>query len=439
MNRPCARVAAFALAIWSAAVAPRPVLALDLPEALRQAAAANPSLAARSEMVEAARRRVARAGSWPSPMLELGVVNVPTTGRFDEDPMTMKMIGVSQRVPVFGGNRLSGRAARESASGEAAALERAGFEIYGMTWEAYADALAARDRVRSAEAHGGVMDRLVESSRVRYQSGTGRLEDMLRSQAERARIVADLTAFRAEEQTARARLDALRGVPPGGPADTLAALPAATDPLALEAWLAAVSAGHPRLREADAQAGRYRFEARAARRMAWPDLELKASYGWRQSLVSPGHAGSLEQDNMISASIGFMLPVFAGARGGAEGAEMDAMARASEAERRQAELELRQEIVSAHAAAVAAGRTVRLFADTVTSIQHRAVEASWAAYRAGTTDLWRILEATHALYAEELALVRARQELARAHARLVALTGRADLLGVTLPTTRSDR
>ena len=383
MIRPCAGVAAFALAMSSALVMPRAVVALDLPEALRQAASANPTLAARAAMVDAARRRVTPAGAWASPMVELGVVNVPTSGRFDEDPMTMKMLGVSQRVPVFGGNRLSRRAAREGVAGESAALELAGFEIFGMTWDAYADAIAAGDLARSAEAHGGVMDRLVESARARYQSGSGRLEDVLRAQAERARIAADLTAFGAEERRARARLDALRGIPPGGSpesfTDRLAALPGSQDSLALDAWLAAVSADHPRLRGMEAEANRYRFAARAARRMVWPDLELKASYGWREALRTPGHSGALEQDNMVSASVGFMLPIFAGARGRSEGAEMDAMARASEAERLGAELELRQEIASAHAASTAARRTVRLFADTVTSIQHRAVEASWAA------------------------------------------------------------
>jgi outer membrane protein TolC len=96
-------------------------------------------------------------------------------------------------------------------------------------------------------------------------------------------------------------------------------------------------------------------------------------------------------------------------------------------------------VASAHANAVGAGRTVSLLADSVIAIQHRAVEASWTSYRAGATDLWRVFEATHRLYAEEIALVRARQELARAEARLVSLTGRADLLGVTLPGTRSER
>lgn len=433
MSRPRAGVGAV-LVMGALACAPHPSAALDLPEALRQVAAANPTLASRAAMVEAVRRRVAPAGAWSSPMVELGAVNVPTSGRFDMDPMTMKMVGVSQRVPVFGSNRLARRAAREDVNREAAAAEMTGYEIYGMTWEAYADARIAGELARAAEAHVAVMDRLVQSARARFESGNGRLEDLLRSQAEQGRTFVDLTAFRAEEEGARARLDALRGVTPGGAPDTLAPLPAAPVPAAADPWLAAVAPGHPRLREMDAQVSRYRLSARAARRMAWPDLELRASYGRRGTLV-----GGIEQDNMFSTTVGFMLPLFAGARELSEGAEMDAMARASEAERRQVELELRERVTAAHASAAAAQRTVTLLADSVIAIQHRTVEASWTSYRAGATDLWRVFEATHSLYDEEIALLRTRQELARAEARLISLTGRSDLLGVALPAPRSER
>ncbi len=429
-----AAIAAAVIAIGGAAVGPRAAAALDLEAALRQVAAANPTLAARSAMVEAARRRVAPAGAWPQPMLELGVVNVPTNGRFDMDPMTMKMIGASQRVPLFGSNRLARRAAREAVTGEAAAAEMTGFEIYGLAWEAYADAWSAAEMARVAEGHQGVMERLVQSARARYESGSGRLEDVLRAQAEQARVLTDLAAYRAEERSARARLDALRGIPPGGAPDSLAPLPGSPVPVAADAWLASVAPSHPRLREMDAQVNRYRFSARAARRMVWPDLELRASYGRRGALE-----GGLEQDNMFSATVAFMLPIFARARELSEGAEMDAMARASEAERRGVELELRQQVATTHAAAAAAQRSVGLLADTVLTTQRRAVEASWTAYRAGTTDLWRVFESNHELYGEEIALVRARQELARAEARLVSLTGRADLLGIALPITRSER
>ena len=432
------RAVAFVLLACVVASA-RPARALDLEETLRQVAASNPTLAAQSAMVEAARRRVAPAGAWPAPMVEVGVENVPTTGAFDTDPMTMKVLGVSQRVPLFGANGLARDAAREDVDRAGWAAEMARYEVLGMAVEAYADAWYAGQLARSADAHGAVMERLVQSARARYESGNGRLEELLRAQAEQARLLGDLAGFRAEERGARARLDALRGVPPGGAGDTLARLPDLPLTPGAEPWLAAVIGSHPRLREMDAHVSHYRLAGRAARRRAWPDLELRASYGWRSALAGSAHSPApIEQDDMFSATVGFMLPIFAGAREGSEGAEMDAMARASESERHGVELELRRQVAATHAAAVAARRSVTLLADTVIAIQHRALEASWSGYRAGTTDLWRVFESAHALYAEEIALVRARQELARAQSRLFALTGRADLLGIALPETRSE-
>ena len=421
-----------ALLMFLAAM-PRPVLALDLAQALREVAAANPTLAARAAMVDAARRRVGPAGAWASPTVELGVVNVPTTGSFDTDPMTMKMVGVSQRLPVFGSNGLARRSARAAVTGEAAAAEQTAWQLYGEAWRAYGDAFYAGQLEALADEHRAIAVRMVQSARARYESGRGRLEDVLHSQGEQAAIAVDLVAFRAEAEGAYARLDALRGRSTGV-ADSLAPLPAASLSPTAAPWLATVTSAHPRLRESEARIERYRLAASAARRSAWPDLELRGSYGRRAALM-----GVMPQDDMFSASVGFALPIFNGSRELSQAGEMDALARASEAERRGAELDLRAEVTAAWVAALGAERRVALLADTVLVIHRRAAEASTSAYAAGSGDLWRTFEATHALYAQEIATVRARQELAAGEARLVALTGRTDLLGVPLPERRSER
>jgi outer membrane protein TolC len=423
---PATRVAVLAVAL--AALGPAPARALDLPAVLREVAAANPGLAARREMAEAARQRVGPAGAWPNPTIELGVLNAPLNGRLDMEPMTMKMVGVGQRVPLFGANRLSRRSARAAASADSAAAESARLEFLGMAWEAYADAFHAGELARAARAHGEVMDRLVQSARARYETARGRLDDVLRAEAERARTRVDVAAFEAEETAARARLDALRGMAPGTGAESLDPLPKIEVAADASGWTATVDTRQPRLRELEAQAARYRFSARAARRMALPELDLRASLGLREPLM-----GEIEQDDMVSASVGLMLPLFAPQRECAMAREMEAMARGADADRRAAELDLRREVLATHASAVAAARTVRLLADTVLVMQRRALEASWSAYAAGTTDLWRVLESSHALYGEEIALVRARQALDGAVARFVSLTGRGDLFGVALP------
>ena len=409
------------------ALSPGDAGAMSLATALREVAATNPTLASRREMVEAARRRIAPAGAWQSPMVEVGVLNVPTHGRFDMEPMTMKMIGVEQRVPVFGANRLSRRSASAAAEAEGAGLEGANVELFAMTWEAYSDAYHAARLKELSLAHRGEMDQLVRSARARYASGNGRLEDVFRAEAEQARTLSDVASFEAEALGARARLAALMGRPSALLADSLEAPPATSMPDDPAPILARVAAGHPRLRELRAQVERYRLAARAARRMAWPDLQVAASYGIREPILG------VPQDNMWSATLGFMLPVFAGQREYSEGSEMDAMARASENELRAATLDLDQQARSLHASARAAERTVSLLADTVVTTGRRAVQASWSSYDAGSTDLWRVFEATHALYGEEVALLRARQDLARNAARLLAITASGDLFGLTLP------
>jgi outer membrane protein TolC len=331
-------------------------------------------------------------------------------------------------VPLFGSNRLNRRSAAEAVVAERAAATLAHYELFGAAWDVYAEAFHSGELARHAAEHRSLMDRLVESARARYESGRGRLEDVLRAEAERARVLADLAAYRAEERSALARLAALRGVEPTGAPDSLAPPPEPIVPAEAAGWLVAVEPGHARLRETEARTSRYRFAARAARRMAWPDLELRGSYGRRGPLE-----GGIELDGMYSVTVGFMLPIFARSRELSEAAEMDAMARAAESERRAAELELRQQVSALHASAAAARRAVSLLADTVVVTQRRAVDASWSAYAAGSTDLWRVFEAAHALYNEEVALTRARLQLARAQAQMLSITGRGDLLGIALP------
>ena len=409
--------------------APRPCAALDLGGALVQVAAANPTLAARSAAVEAARRRASVAGAWANPMVELGVVNVPTSGRFDTDMMTMKSVGVSQRVPIFGANGLRRAAATEAGNAEASGAEQTAFDLFGQTWEAYADVFFSGEVARHEEEHRAVMDRMVRTALAGYESGRGGHHDVLRAEAEQARVLVDLEAFRAEESQARARLRVLMGLDPTIDRDTLAAPPVLDVPADPAPWLAVISPDHPRLRALAAESQGYAYSARAARRGAWPDLELRGMYGFRGRL----DGASVAQDDMFSASVGLALPIFGGASGRAEGRVMDAMATARARERDAAELALRGDVLAAHAQALSAQRRIRLLADTVVVAQQRALDASWSAYSTGAEDLGQVLEDGHMFLAAEIALVRARQELAHAQARLVSLTGRGDLFGVGMP------
>ncbi|HET9951791.1 MAG TPA: TolC family protein [Candidatus Eisenbacteria bacterium] len=414
----------------AADAAPAP---LTLGEVLRDVSESNPTLAAKRAMAAAAEERHRSTGAWEPPMLEFGVVNLPTSWDFNEDDMTMKMIGVVQRVPLFGAKKYRNRAAGDEAEAAGSASAGAHLELFGAAIEAYADAYYAIERAREAARHESVMARFVESAMARYRSGNGRLDDVLRAQAEQARVRAEGAGFQADAERALARLGALRGRRFEGGFPALAPPPPLPVPADPSTWIAAAADDHPRVMEAEARERGYEMSAQASKKMAWPDLEVRASYGQRGK-----DAMGMELNDMVTATVGVTIPLGYGSREGAMAKEMSAMARAASAEKEEAALDLARMASTLHSEALASSRMVALLADTVVTTQARAVEASWSAYSSGSIDLWRVFEANHALYTDDLALLDARRMLARAQGELVALTGRGDLAGVELPVIRRD-
>lgn len=421
-------IRARALACAMLACATAPAAALDLPGALREAAAHSPALESQRAMAAADRARIAPAGAWAAPMLELGVQNVPASGRFDMDPMTMRMVGLSQRLPVNGALGLERRAAAATALASAAGAEAAHAEAMGEVWRAYAAAWGAAERARLAHAHESEMDALVRAARARYDAGGGDLGMLARAEAERARTRAEGVRLEADAVAARAALAERLGRDPAAAGiDSLAPPPPAHVAESSAGFLATIGDAHPRLRALAATATSRRDAARAARRMAWPDLEAGVSWQHRGTVMG------VRQDDMWSATLGVMLPVFAGRRAGPMGDAMDAMARSAAADLRAERLALVRRVVGAHAAALAAQRRTALLADTLDAAEHRALASAWAAFTTGRGDMGAVLDVMHALYEDDMALADARQDLAAAEGELAGILASGDGLGVTLP------
>src|SRR5262245_41164843 len=144
MHKPSPRVllsAALALALAAAARAeaadaPAGQGPLVLERVFAEVDAANPMLAAGRHESSAARARARRAGAWDAPMLELAAENVPVSGGFDRDPMTMKVVGLEQRVNVFGSRSLARKAAEGHARGAEASADDLRWRRLGEAWAA---------------------------------------------------------------------------------------------------------------------------------------------------------------------------------------------------------------------------------------------------------------------------------------------------------------
>src|SRR5881394_3303924 len=127
--------------------------ALALEHVFAEVGAANPSVAAGRHESTAAWARARRAGAWDAPVLELAAENVPVSGGFDQDPMTMKVVGLEQKVDLFGARSLARHAAEGAARAAQAEVENTRWQRFGDAWTAYADAYFAGARADAARDH----------------------------------------------------------------------------------------------------------------------------------------------------------------------------------------------------------------------------------------------------------------------------------------------
>src|SRR5712692_11837812 len=84
---------------------PRPAIraTTSLGNLVAEALQNNPEIRAAQKEKEAAQQRIAPAGALDDPMLQAGVINLPSNSlSFNRDDMTMKMIGLSQRFSYPG-------------------------------------------------------------------------------------------------------------------------------------------------------------------------------------------------------------------------------------------------------------------------------------------------------------------------------------------------
>src|SRR5215469_4379748 len=139
-RRAVASGLAVALSGASAAYAHAADTPLTLEAAVKEGMTQAPALMAHHEHVASMHEEAVRAGRLPDPTLDFGVQNFPVTapGAFSvrSDPMTMRVIGVTQALP----SRAARSADREVADAEIKAADAEGADTIQSIQEHIADA-----------------------------------------------------------------------------------------------------------------------------------------------------------------------------------------------------------------------------------------------------------------------------------------------------------
>lgn len=409
-----------ASAILTAVVllAPPNIVAADtlrVDQVITDVLARSDRIAAARYMEEAARVKIGAGSSWDDPLLMLGVQNVPTNFDFKMDPMTMKMIGLSQNIPLAGQKGLETKASREEA--QAATEDRMTMQAdeIASARSAYADLYYRSKAVRDLTSQYELLQQIVEATKSRLIVNQSSQEEYLAAQVEMWRMQSQLLMADHDVTEKWFLLQVMRGQPQDSVIPALAEPTFDSIPRTPDSWIALAKSNYPALKKLASQSRQYAFEAQASNRMRWPMLNLQASYGIRSGFDA---MTGMPLDNMYSFQAGISLPLFSSRSQKKMARSMQAMQTGSNYEMTRTAREIEARIRTLHETAVHSVGSIALYRDQIIPADEDALNGAMAGYAANRLPLTSLLSYALNVYRDRIAARQLGNQLAQAMAEI---------------------
>lgn len=400
-----------------------PLLASLISEALEN----NPEIQAALRQRDAASQRIAPAEALDDPVLEAGVINAPlASSTFNREDMTMKMIGLSQRLPFPGKRGLRKDVAARDAQSVSFGYQETVNRVVRDIKTAYFDLGLTLEMTRLAEKNKLILEEFLHIAGDHYAVGRGSQADVLKAQTQVSRMVDELLRLARERPAIEAELIRALG------RDATVAAPVPEPPqlreehVDLESLRETALASRPQLLALQSIVARNEKALDLARKNYYPDLDVRLSYGQRDNMLD----GTRRAD-MVSLTMAINLPVWRENKLAPRVAESlairDQAQSLYQAQRNEVAASLRQQAAMAEQSL----KSARLYQTTILPQARLTVEAALAAYRVNRVDFLTLLDSQMTVFNYEISQVTAMAGYNKALAEIDLLIGKSPM---SLPT-----
>jgi outer membrane protein TolC len=399
-----------------AGAAAAPALSSLVAEALQN----NPELRAAAKETEAASQRVRPAGALEDPMLEAGLLNVPIQPfSLNREDMTMKMLGLSQKLPYPGKRALREQVAAKDAETLGYGLRETTNRVVRDVKLAYFDLALTDETVRQLQNNRLILEQFLRIAEGRYAVGQATQAEVLKAQTQLGRMSEELLRMERERPVMEAELLRLLGRR-GNAAPIAAELPQIGDAaFSLEALQETALRERPQLLGLQSAIDRSAKTLELARKEAQPDFDLRFAYGQRDR--SPL---GMPREDLVSLTVAMNLPVWREDKIEPRIAEAQAMREQTlelqQAQQNEVLARLRQQV----AIAEQSRKSVRLYETGILPQARLAVEASLSGYKVSRVDPLMLLDSQMTLFGYEISRAKELVNFNKALAEIEFLTGK---------------
>jgi cobalt-zinc-cadmium efflux system outer membrane protein len=418
-----ALAAEHAPAATAEAAAPGALLDAMVTEALKS----NPEIQAALKERQAAEHRIAPAGALDDPMLEAGLLNVPTDSfSLDREDMTMKMIGLSQRLPYSGKRDLRRQLAAKDAESVGQGYRETVNRVLRDLKVAYYDLALAIESQRLTEKNRAALGQTLKVVESRYAVAQATQADVLKAQVQFARMLDELLKLGRERQMAESEIGRLTARHGGFSLASSGLPPAVEVSFAVDKLEQLALQQRPQLVALQILAARGDGALELARKDALPDFDVKFAYGQRDN--SP--MGTKRSD-LVSLTLAMNLPVWRSAKIEPRIAEAQALREKALATLHAQQHEVGNQLHHQITTVEQSLKSLRLYERDVLPVARAGLEAALAAYKVNRVDFLTLLDNQMAVFNYEITSAAALAGYHKALAEVDFLTGKlaVDALG----------
>ncbi len=393
-----------------------PALSALVTEALQN----NPELRAAAKETEAANQRVRPAGALEDPMLEAGFINLPIQPlRFNREDMTMKMLGLSQKLPYPGKRALREQVAAKEAETLGYGLHETRNRVVREVKLAYFDLALTDATVRLLKSNRRILEQFMHIAESRYVVGQATQVEVLRAQTQLGRMTEELLRMERERPVTEAELERLLGRRGTGLSIAVESPGLRDAVFELESLQQTALRERPQLLGLQSAIERSAKALDLARKERQPDFDVRFAYGQREKDLS----GAPRQD-VMSLTVAMNLPLWRADKTEPRIAEAQAMRdqalEIQQAQQNEVLAKLRQQV----AIAEQSRKAVHLYETAILPQARLAVEAALAAYQVSRVDLLMLLDSQMSLYGYEINRAKEMVNFNKALAEIELLTGK---------------
>lgn len=399
-----------------------PALATSLDELVVEALDNNPDLAAMKARWQESGYKAPQVGSLKDPVLSFALSNYPSDD-FSSDtfPMTGNEVKLAQAFPFPGKLKNRTALAREQAKWFEAAYYDAHYQVARKVKDAWYRLYFNQMATGVVERNMQLVDDIIRLTEVRYETGSGLQQDVLKAQVKKSNLLDQLISLRQQKTVIEAELNRLLNRPAGTfEAPIKMELPKAE--IGLEEFERAGLQDRPLNAAYQALIKRYRYQKKLAELDDYPDVTLWGSWRFRDDNLPD------EGTDFVSAGISFNLPVYREKRRAAV-AEANAALRMAEYQSKGFRNSVSESIQKAYARMQETFQQSELYSKGIIPQTSQSFQAALGSYQVGKVAFVSLLEALIATFKAEMDYYRVSSEYLRTLAWLEAestlpLTGR---------------